>query len=94
MIRNQIRKYFFVKEELIRDPGQHLGGKLWEVVTENGAKACDSRSKQYVESAVRNGVEYFPNRSQKLVSKAVPPLSSGYCPEVDVTGHLDAADSS
>ena len=33
-------------------------------------------------------------RNQKLVAKAPTPLLSGYCPEIDVTRELDAADAS
>ena len=64
------------------------------MVLENGAKAWGFGSKQSVKAAVNNVVDYLANRSQKLVSKAPTPLSSGYRPEVDVTGELDAADES
>ena len=36
MIRNEIGKYFRLKEESIGDPSQYLGGKLRKVKLENG----------------------------------------------------------
>ena len=49
MIRNEIGRYFCLKEEFIGDPGQYLGKKLSGVVIENGLKTWDFGSKQYVE---------------------------------------------
>ena len=39
IIKNEIGKYFCLKEESIGDPGQYLGGKMRELVLENGMKA-------------------------------------------------------
>ena len=94
VIRNNIGNYFCLKEEYIGDPGQCIGGKLREVVLENGAKAWYFDSKQYVEASVNNVVDYLEKQSQKLVAKAPTTLSSGYRPEVDFTGELDATDAS
>ena len=63
MIRNEIGKYFCLREESIGYPGQYLGGKLREVVLENGAKAWAFGSKQYVEAAVNNVVDYLAKQS-------------------------------
>ena len=41
VIRNEIGKYFCLKEESIVDPGQYIGGNMREVLLENGAKAWD-----------------------------------------------------
>ena len=49
MIRNEIGRYFCLKEESIGDPGQYLGKKLSGVVIENGLKTWYFGSKQYVE---------------------------------------------
>ena len=49
MIRNEIGRYFCLKEEFIGDPGQYLGKKLSGVVIENGLKTWYFGSKQYVE---------------------------------------------
>ena len=61
---------------------------------ENGAKAWNSCSNQYVEAEVNNVVDYLEKRIHKLVAKAPTSLLSGYHPEVDVTGEFDAADAS
>ena len=94
VIQNEIGKYFCLKEESIGDPGQYLGGNIREVVLEKGANAWAFGSKNYAKAAVNNVVDYLANRSQKLVAKAPTPLSSGYRPDVDVTGKLDLADAS
>ena len=39
-------------------------------------------------------VHYLGNQNQKLVAKAPTPLTSGYCPEINMTAELDAADAS
>ena len=78
VIRNEIGKYFCLKKESIGDPGQYLGRNLKNVVLENRAKVWDFGSKQYVEAAVNNVVDYLENQSQNLVSKSPTPLSSVY----------------
>ena len=79
MIRSEIGKHFFrLKEESIGDPIQYLGGKIKKVILDNGAEAWAFGSKHYVEEAVKNVVDYFENRNQKLVSKAPTTLTSGY----------------
>ena len=49
VIRSEIGKYFRIKEESIGYPGQYLGGKLRNVILDDGAEAWDFVSKQYVE---------------------------------------------
>ena len=93
VIRSEIGKYFTLKEESIRYPGQYIGGRLRKVMLYNGAEACSFGSKRYVEKAVNNVVDYLEKRNQKLVDKAPTPLTSGYLPEIDVMAELDSADA-
>jgi hypothetical protein len=39
ILRNELGKYFKLKEASIGPPDVYLGGKMWQVVMENGAKA-------------------------------------------------------
>ena len=85
VIWSKIGKYLILKEESIGDPGQYIVGKLRKVIVDNGAEAWDFGSKQYVEEAVNNVVDYLEKRNR---------VTSGYRPEIDVTAELDAADAS
>ena len=48
LLRNEIRKYFELKESSIGPPTKYLGGKLREVELKNGQKCWSFGSKQYV----------------------------------------------
>ena len=94
VLRNEIGKYFELKEESIGIPSIYLGGKVRKVTLDNGAQAWSFSSSQYVKAAVGNVEEYLEKRGEKLMPKAKTPLSSNYRPEVDVTKELDPIDSS
>ena len=74
-------------------PEQYLGGQLRQVVLDNGQKAWAFGSKQYVEAAVNNVVEYLKKRNQKLPYKAPNPLSCSYQPEIDLSKELGEQDA-
>ena len=57
VLRNEIGKYFTLKETSIGPPKIYLGGKMISVELANGAKAWAFSSSQYVQEAVQN-VEY------------------------------------
>ena len=48
IIRNEIRKYFKVKEASIGEPDISLGGKVCKVEFETGVECCAFSSSQYV----------------------------------------------
>ena len=54
VIRNEIGKYFQLKDESIGPPKIYLGGTLREVTLENEQKAWAFGSSQYVQAAVKN----------------------------------------
>ena len=49
--------------------------------------------KQYVQVAVKNVTEYLKKRGEGLAAKAVTPITSGYCPEIDITPELGEEDA-
>ena len=57
VLRNEIGKYFTLKEASIGPTNVYLGGKISLVELSNGAKAWTFSSYQYVQEAVQN-VEY------------------------------------
>ena len=75
ILRNEIGKYFDLKEESIGPPKFSLGGKLTEVTLTNGMKAWAFSSSQYVQSAVRNVEGYLRKKGVNLPKKASSPLS-------------------
>ena len=59
ILRKEIDQYFPLKEESIGPPSQYLGGKLHQVMLENGTKAWTFGSSQYVQAAVKNVEDYI-----------------------------------
>ena len=51
-IREEIGKYFEFKKESIKPPDLHLSRNLRQVTLDNGVKAWDFGSSQYVQAAV------------------------------------------
>jgi hypothetical protein len=93
-LRNEIRKFFELKEESIGPPEIYLGGQVRHVELANGAKAWAFGSAQYVKAAVSNVKEYLAKKGKSLPAKAKTPLSSGYRPEVDISEELGPEDAS
>ena len=86
-MRNEINPFFGFKQDSIDTPSKYSGGKLRIVELEFG-------SKQYVEAAVQNVVDY-PNskkRCESLSKKCATPISVGYCPGLAL-GELQPEDT-
>jgi hypothetical protein len=93
VLRDEIGKYFELKEESIGKPSQYLGGKLREVELENGTQCWAFGSTQYVNAAVANIETYLKKKGLSLPAKAPTPLSNGYRPEIDVSPELNPEDA-
>ena len=52
ILRNELWRYFELKEESIGPPDHYLGGKVRKVQLENGVYAWAFSSSQYVQTAV------------------------------------------
>ena len=74
----QIHPKFTLKEESIGPPDIYLGGKMREVILENGIKAWSFSSSQYVQAAVQNVEKYLKEKVKKFPSRAETPLGSDY----------------
>ena len=91
ILRNELGRYFHLKEESIGPPTVYLGGRVRKVQLENGVWAWSFSSSQYVQSAIKNVEEYVgksENSQLKIPSKAETPLMTGYRPELDVSPEL------
>ena len=93
VLRDEVGKYFELKEESIGKPSQYLGGKLREVELENGTNCWAFGSAQYCKSAVENVEAYLAKKGMTLQAKAPTPLSNGYRPELDVSPECGPADA-
>ena len=96
ILRNELGRYFHLKEESIGPPTIYLGGRVCKVQLENGVWAWSFSSSQYVQSAVKNVEEYVgksKNSHLKIPSKAETPLMTSYRPELDVSPELTPRDS-
>ena len=93
VLRNEIGKYFDLKEDSIGPPKIYLGGKVSKVTLANGMQAWSFSSSQYVQSAVKNVEDFLETQGEKLPVRATTPLSSNYRPELEVTDELGPSDA-
>lgn len=94
VLRNEIGKYFTLKEESIGAPSQYLGGHVSKVTLENGVDAWAFSSSKYVQESVANVEKELAKTGGKLPASAKAPLSANYRPELDMSPELEAADAS
>ena len=96
MLRNELGRYFELKEESIGPPDHYVGGKVRKVQLENGVNALTFSSSQYVQTAVKNVEAYLDSHGSKrwkMPSKAATPLTTTYRAELDVSRVLNMADA-
>jgi len=95
ILRNELGRYFELKQESIGPPKIYLGGHVRKVQLENGVSAWSFSSSQYVRSAVENVETYLSreeNKHWKMPAKADTPLTTTYRPELDISPELGAVD--
>ena len=96
ILRNELRRYFELKEESIGPPDHYLGGKVRKVQFGNGVNVWAFSSSQYVHTAVKNAEAYLDSQDSKhskMPNKADTPLTTTYRPELDVSRELNVADA-
>ena len=97
ILRNEIGRYFELKEASIGPPKMYLGAGIRMVKLDNGMEAWASSSSQYVQAAVRNVEEYIEKSHHKrwrIPNKVETPMRSTYRPELDVSEELSLSDAS
>mgnify|MGYP001272535206 CR=1 FL=1 len=86
ILRNDLGRYFELKESSIGPPKIYLGGQVRKVQLDNGVNAWAFSSSQYVQAAVKNVESYLEEQDKwKLPSNAETPMTTSYRPELDVT---------
>ena len=71
VLRNEINPFFELKKDSIGISSKYLGRKLRIVELVNGQKCWAFGSKQYVEAAVQNVVDYLKKRYESLPRNCV-----------------------
>ena len=81
VIREEIGKYFDLKQEYIKPPDLYHGGRMRQVTLDNGVKAWDFGSSQYVQAVVKNVEEYMKKQGKNPLHTKVHqnPLTCKYC---------------
>ena len=93
VLREEIGKYFKLKQESIGPPKIYLGGHMRKVQLSNGVEAWSFSSSQYVQAAVKNVERYLTTIGKKLPNRADTPIRTSYRPELDVTPELKTQDA-
>ena len=88
VLRNEIGKYFLLKEKSIGPPDIYLGNKITKVTLEGGVDTWAFSSSQYVQNAVNNVESFLKTKGQSLPRRATSPFSPNYQPEIDITAEL------
>ena len=97
ILREEIGKYFELKEESIGCPSLYLGGRVHQVKLNNGVDVWSFSSSQYIQTVVKNVEEWLSKRGDgrwKLPSKAETQMRSTYRPELDISPELSTEESS
>eukprot|EP00957_Ditylum_brightwellii_P195632 14906759-Ditylum_brightwellii.AAC.1 len=81
MLREEIGKYFTLKDESMGPPKIYLGGHVREVTLENSVSGWSFSPSQYIQAAVKNAEEYLAhpeNEHLKIPRCAEKPLPHSY----------------
>ena len=81
ILRNEIGRYFELKEASIGPPKMYLGAGIRKVKLDNGMEAWAASSSQYIQAAVRNVEEYIEKSHHKrwrIPNKVDTPMRCEY----------------
>jgi hypothetical protein len=85
-----IQAKFKLKNDKYAEPTDYLGATLAKMTTANGTVCWTQSSDKYVMASIQSVEATLAEKGNKLLTKCVTPLSSGYRPEVDVSPELGA----
>ena len=85
-----LHQYFNLKQDSIRSPDDYLGTKIKLTTLPNGVQAWGQSSSHYIWNAINNLESWMKDKSYQLPRKAPIPMVTGYQPELDVSGVLNA----
>ena len=91
-VMNEINGYLPLKPSSVGDPDIYLGAKLKQTRLPNGVWAWGLSPSKYVAQAARNCQTHLADKldgKYKLPPRADNPFPVNYCPDTDLTDHLD-----
>ena len=91
ILRNELNKYFNLKEVSMGAPEIYLGGKMRKENLDNGLEAWGFSSAQYIKNAVTNAEQKLHNDGRKLPKKAPTPFAHDYRPDISPELQMDKA---
>ena len=94
ILRNEIGKYFELKEASIGPLNIYLGGHVRKVELSNGVKCYTFSSSKYVQAAVSNVEEAPRNKGMCFPTRAETLINTEYRPELDTTSELMSTEAS
>ena len=93
ILRDELGKYFELKQESIGPPNFYLGRSVRKVTVDNGVEAWAFSSSQYVNAPVKNVEDRLERLGMNLHGKVETPLRTDYRPELDVTTEIGAQEA-
>ena len=90
ILRDELGKYFELKQESIGPPKFYFGGSVIKVTLDNRVDAWAYSSSQCLKAAVKNVEDRLKNLGMKFPGRAETPIRVDYRPELDVADYLGA----
>ena len=87
-LRDDIGRYFQLKEESFGEPKMYLDGHIRKVTLENGQAAWDFGSSQYCQSDLANVETFLAEIGAKLPPRTETPIQTSYLLEFDISAEL------
>ena len=94
VLKNEISRYFYIKEGSVGPPSIYLGNKMSNVTLEGETNAWALSLSQYVQNAVANVEKQLKAEDKSLPKQATSPLSNNYWPEIDMSPELSPSKAS
>ena len=85
-----IKAVFKLKGDKAEVPESYLGGTIRKVKTDLDNECWTLSSEKYIKTAVANVEEKLAKSNQKLPTKCITPVASGYHPSEDTSNELNA----
>ena len=85
-----IQAKFKLKNDKFAEPNDYLGATLAKMTTASGPACWTQSSDKYVMASIQSVEATLAEKGNKLPTKCVTPLSSGYRPETDTGPELGA----
>jgi hypothetical protein len=83
-----IRKKFTLKNDEASEPTGYLGADIGKMKTASGKTVWTQSADKYLLESIKGVESTLASKGNKLPTRCITPLSSGYRPEIDTTAEL------